>query len=389
MTILAAGGRSMMLRQPEIIKTTNIDRVPSAEIPSGRFSMKKGMHQEPIVTAAATDEVPPAKSTRKTKKIRFHDTVRVRSHLHVDDMTDAEFFNAWYSDDEMSNMKKNMARDLKRFLAAKQAEKKNMMRKKKQLIVDFMTKKSSHKSEVLTNHYIDNYGLDSNKFTLRGLENRTRKGNEIRRRIRFTALHAVLKEQQMQCACGCFDDESIRNVYLKRGSKLSAIEANKVGIKDRREAKLIHEEQAEETKLEEQSKQETKDESSNTNGLVFNTLYIQTFHKKRKVLDELREIITELKIGHEEDNTVVEKEVKKEFAEQNSGKQQEQEVTKVPKEALKQPNPKSLGKRQLSFKFDGRKHQEKKSNKLINLLQISAPSATCSKGRRRFPVFKK
>jgi len=302
MTILTAG-RSMMLRQPGLL-LSNDERVPSAEMPSGRLSMKKGMYQQPVIQVVQAPKAPPLKK-KDTRKIRFHETVKVRSTLHVDDMTDDEFFNAWYSDDDMLNMKKNMAKDLKRFLSAKQSEKKRMQRKQKQLIMD-MTTGIKNKSEVLNNQYADNYGLDSNKFTIRGLEHRTKKGSEIRRHTKFTALHAVLKEQEMQASCDSYDDEAIRSSYLQSGAKLSAMEANKVGIKDERDAKLIHEEgenqeaQGEEATSEEQTKQETKETTSANAGMVFNQLYIQTFHRKRKVLEELKKIISELEKQHEE-----------------------------------------------------------------------------------------
>jgi len=428
MVILSAGRFKMRgLTQPKLISNSSEgsdnSQMSSAEIPA-KNSKKKGILQRKWqLTSSITSTSSTLSSTSsrgkstnsmkpQKKSIAFHETVRVRPTLHVDDMTNEEYFNAWYSDEEMIMMKKNMARDFKCFLKVQQTNdkqkliKQKMGMRKKSLPTkssSFSLKFGRNKDKNNTNNNSDDASAASNEseestnsnsnssnidyyhdnelvFTLRGMEYRTKKGCESRRRNKYTATHAVLNEQELQTVCGSFDDEAIRSVYQSHGSERCAIAANKLGMQDAKDAMTIHNEQPHQAQKQtpnkkgagvslntkkhleedEESRDERSDDGSATvlmsnstatpelssiqeqektkeeNGggddgtglLIFNQLYIQTFHKKRKVIEELEDLIAEL-----EKQEVERQEEESEHSEQSS---QDWEKQELEKELLKQ-----------------------------------------------------
>jgi len=299
------------LVQPRLF-TNETDRIPSAEMPSSSAAATQHMLKEQYYV--------PVQQQQRRRKISFNETVRVRSAIHVDDMTDEEFFNTWYSQREMSNIKKSMTRDLKLWLVAQQAEKKRrkqqQMEEEKQEVllktksnVSFSKEKkeASNIKELLTNHYASNYNIKE-LFTIRGVEYRTKKGSEIRRRNKFTSINAVINEQELQGLCGSIDAEAIRTVYLLHGGTQCAVEAHKLGAKDAWEAQQIHNEDKEvedkgaavttqndnDATLSSSLSVVTSNSKLDDDGALSNQLYIQTFHRKRKVVKELKSLVKQL-----------------------------------------------------------------------------------------------
>jgi len=277
---------SSKLVQPRLF-TNEADRISSAEMPAAVAGKK--MKEKYIPMHKQQQRL-------RRKKISFSESVRVRSFLHIDEYTDEEFFNTWYSQREMTNMKKNMSRDLKRWLVAQQSEKKKLQKQRRRFSgsskIPFSSKQQEEsskkkKKELLTDHYMSNDNNDE-LFTIRGLEYRTKKGSEIRRRNKYSAISAVLNEHEIQVACGSKDSAAIRSLYLQHGSKRCALEAQKMGARDALVAQGIYnEDQEKKIEAEKNSKMEEKES-------LFNHLYIQTFHRKRQVIEELKSLVSQL-----------------------------------------------------------------------------------------------
>jgi uncharacterized protein YjiS (DUF1127 family) len=108
------------------------------------------------------------------RKVNFNETVRVRSAIHLNEMTDDEIADSWFSRKEMSEIKRRMASDIKVLRSGKPLE----------------------------------------GSTSRGLEYRTLAGATKRKANKENALDAVLDEQERQAMRMIHDPENIRNAYL-------------------------------------------------------------------------------------------------------------------------------------------------------------------------------
>jgi len=211
------------------------------------------------------------KEKKVKKEISFHGTVRVRSSLHLDDMTEEEISSTWYSHGEKIGMKESIVRDLERWSSIPESSPLN-------------------KKEIFTNHYGFNYNK-SDLFTIRGIEYHTKK--EIRRHNKDVSINAVLNEQEIQSICGLLDHEAIRDVYLKQGGRRCGVEAANIGGYDAHEAERVYRENME-SKGGEEEKEEyepnfrNNDEEIGKRGIMFNKLCVKTFHRKRKVIEELK-----------------------------------------------------------------------------------------------------
>mmetsp|Transcript_36516 Transcript_36516/g.51618 ORF Transcript_36516/g.51618 Transcript_36516/m.51618 type:complete len:223 (+) Transcript_36516:87-755(+) len=153
-----------------------VERLPSAEIATtpieGDYAKKKQI-------SANNGEEYAHNNTYNRKEflqVSFHMTVSVRPSLHVNDFTDEEYFNSWYSPDEMADMKADIAPTLR-------------------MVKNGMNQLPPH-------------------MTLRGLEFRSRTGAMKRRTNKTSAMMAVLNEQELQLSQGYWDPEQIRKQYL-------------------------------------------------------------------------------------------------------------------------------------------------------------------------------
>eukprot|EP00525_Craspedostauros_australis_P010523 CAMPEP_0198108202 /NCGR_PEP_ID=MMETSP1442-20131203/282_1 /TAXON_ID= /ORGANISM="Craspedostauros australis, Strain CCMP3328" /LENGTH=233 /DNA_ID=CAMNT_0043763431 /DNA_START=77 /DNA_END=778 /DNA_ORIENTATION=- len=112
-----------------------------------------------------------ATSGSAKKAVRFHESVRVKFHIHVQEFTDDEYFSCWYSDDES----KTMRQDVKNQLHA------------------------LHHGTLAT--------------VPRGLEARTREGSARKTKRKRMAWDAVMGEQEVQQEDGESDPEFIAALY--------------------------------------------------------------------------------------------------------------------------------------------------------------------------------
>jgi len=308
---------------------------------------------------SATISTVAAKKPVKTTKIRFNENVRVRATLHVDEITDEEFFKTWYSKDEMKEMKKDMARDLKRWLRKQHREKKG---------------ETAGEDEP-----------DMTQFTSRGLEHRTKKGTLQRKRNRYLAVQAVLNEQEEQLVCGITTDSDvlIRSAYLKGGSKRCTMEAIQFGNGDAKEAEAVYDNQEIENEVRADVGDSTDDGNSEEQQQGEKEKAVQE-EKKKKDLMALNLLIDEqLGFGKQEHKTegtvglVAYEDVIQPISDTSRTK--------------KKSSSKSEDKKKSSAAAEVKKSQppaEKKSKKLMQKLQNSVSSATSSKRRARFNVFK-
>jgi len=146
------------------------------------------------------------KKKSSKRRIHFFNCVAVRPSLHLQNMTDDEVANTWYSEEETRQMKKDISNDLKKML--------------------FIGVGST---------------IGSNEFTSRGLEIRTRDGRKKRSANKLNSTDAVLDEQDRQHDYGTNDSEVIRQVYFQQSSHCS-IEAHNLARNDEAEAVLIYNE---------------------------------------------------------------------------------------------------------------------------------------------------
>jgi hypothetical protein len=137
--------------------------------------------------------------TISRKRIHFNESVRIRSTLHVKDMTEEEKANAWLSQKEISDIRKSLIHDVKCLRSGKQ----------------------------------------SSEITLRGLENRIRETALRRKSDKMKALIAVLDEQDIQERNGYNNPDIIRVCY-QRISLACHLRAQEVAKFDEIEAHRIH-----------------------------------------------------------------------------------------------------------------------------------------------------
>jgi hypothetical protein len=123
------------------------------------------------------------------KSVTFHGAVRVYPHLHINDFTPFEWSQAWYSDEEISEIKSECT-----------------------LTVNLV--KSGHLS--MNDDENDSSSSRSRSWStlcFRGLEFRTPEGAQQRRENKYMAWDRVLEEQDAQYARGAFDSDAIARKY--------------------------------------------------------------------------------------------------------------------------------------------------------------------------------
>mmetsp|Transcript_12211 Transcript_12211/g.35422 ORF Transcript_12211/g.35422 Transcript_12211/m.35422 type:complete len:249 (+) Transcript_12211:241-987(+) len=114
-------------------------------------------------------------ATKKT--VTFHECVRVKKTIHINNYTDDEIDACWFSRQDMANIRQDIVAALQ----------------------------SSSSSSLSPS------GPDAAE--MRGLECRTEQGSQQRRRDRHESLSSVLDEQELQRHERQFDDEMIAAVY--------------------------------------------------------------------------------------------------------------------------------------------------------------------------------
>lgn len=215
---------SIAPRQPKLL--TVDQRCPSAEMSVG--GNKAGIKNEPA----------PKKHT-----VKFYEIVSIRSTTHVNDMTDEEIENAWFSRREMLGIKRTMATEVKHMALGKQIE----------------------------------------NSTTRGLEYRTREGSDRRRSNKLTSIHAVLDEQDLQHMRGVNDPEGLRKVYLKHSTHCLA-DARQLGNADEIEMMQQVQEDEEQTNTQSEEHEEEMRVSKKDNR------FLRLFAKKKAVVEEIKQL---------------------------------------------------------------------------------------------------
>lgn len=120
-------------------------------------------------------------ATKKKKSVSFHESVKVRLAIHIDDYTDTEIDACWYSPEEFHAICTDIQATVNRLQDVEAATEyddkqvKNTMLQQQQQQQD------------------DN----SNEFCRRGVECKTQKSKLRRQRIRMAGWYAVFSEQDL------------------------------------------------------------------------------------------------------------------------------------------------------------------------------------------------
>lgn len=115
-----------------------------------------------------------------TKKVSFNKNVYVSWYLHVNDISLKEARNTWYSSREVAKIKRNCFKVIARM----------------------------NQGPVCNDDSTED-------FCARGLEYRTKKGMQLRRKNKLNALDAVYNEQNRQWESGVLDVDSLARVYME------------------------------------------------------------------------------------------------------------------------------------------------------------------------------
>eukprot|EP00538_Stauroneis_constricta_P005028 CAMPEP_0119571400 /NCGR_PEP_ID=MMETSP1352-20130426/44101_1 /TAXON_ID=265584 /ORGANISM="Stauroneis constricta, Strain CCMP1120" /LENGTH=240 /DNA_ID=CAMNT_0007621079 /DNA_START=397 /DNA_END=1119 /DNA_ORIENTATION=- len=145
----------------------------SSKMQSSPPTFTKTQHQQ--YTNNSNSNISSNSNMSATKKtVTFHECVRVKKTIHINNYTDDEIDACWFSRQDMANIRQDIAAALQ----------------------------SSSSSPS---------GPDAAE--MRGLECRTEQGSQQRRRDRHESLSSVLDEQELQRHERQFDDEMIAAVY--------------------------------------------------------------------------------------------------------------------------------------------------------------------------------
>lgn len=128
----------------------------------------------PVRTVPA---VAPKQPQKQTKRVTFHENVRVWPYLHKNDLSEEEIANSWYNEQDNARIRAECAQTIQ-----------------------------LHNQGKIHN--------DSVVWCFRGLEFRTSEGAARRRENKYLAWDTVLNEQDSQFVLGEFDDEIIACRYL-------------------------------------------------------------------------------------------------------------------------------------------------------------------------------
>jgi len=151
------------------------------------------------------------KKCSKKRNIHFCETVSVRPSLHVNDLTEEEINNTWYSLEEMCHIKAVLIIDLRKIIVGQRIN--------------------------------NSFNGDDENYTIRGLEYHLKRqektGGNNKKANRSYAINAVLDEQDKQFFSGFQDPEAIRNIYRVESVECTW-EAQEYGESDEAEAAFIH-----------------------------------------------------------------------------------------------------------------------------------------------------
>jgi hypothetical protein len=146
-----------------------------------------------------SEKAPEKFCSTSRKRFHFNETVRIRSTLHLQDMTEEEKANTWLSQKEISDIRKVLILEVKSLRT----------------------------------------GRELSGTTLRGLEHRIREAAIRRKTDKMKGLIAVLEEQDLQERNRFNNPENIRVCY-QRISQVCQCRAHEVAKSDEIEALRIH-----------------------------------------------------------------------------------------------------------------------------------------------------
>lgn len=164
----------------------------------------------PILTTSSVE----VESKRRPKKdqtdnlgVTFSDTVHMRNHIHVNDLTAEEKLNAWFRKPEYRTVFKNnmkiihniekKEKEFKRMVSKKKREERKRRNKKNQSICsDDTSVETSDGLHLRMEHIIGVHRDDEQGFSVRGLENETAKKRRARDERYMKAKFAVLSIQE-------------------------------------------------------------------------------------------------------------------------------------------------------------------------------------------------
>jgi hypothetical protein len=138
--------------------------------------------------------IPALEEAVSKRSVSFDGSVLAFQHLHIDDFSDAEIENAWYTQEYLAKIKAKTAKTIKKMMAV---------------------------------------GGNKKSPCPRGLEYRTPAGAQRRRKNRFEAWDAVLAEQDRQSDEGIEDADLLAHTYILFASHCST-QARVMGIQDER-----------------------------------------------------------------------------------------------------------------------------------------------------------
>lgn len=181
--------------------------------------------KESFVECGNARSCEPSEKT-EPRRVRFRQTVNVRPTIHVDDISEQEKMDTWFSQLEFNQIKDDVTRIVKMMI-------------------------------------IGTFEGDNDEDCSRGLECRTRTGAIQRRENKWVALHAVLDEQDRQIEeLDFFDDDLLRKVYIQE-NKLCRQESLEMGIRDFEELRLMYD-------IDEEDEDESEDEIDYCNDIYEN-----------------------------------------------------------------------------------------------------------------------
>eukprot|EP00339_Tiarina_fusa_P020131 CAMPEP_0117022020 /NCGR_PEP_ID=MMETSP0472-20121206/16594_1 /TAXON_ID=693140 ORGANISM="Tiarina fusus, Strain LIS" /NCGR_SAMPLE_ID=MMETSP0472 /ASSEMBLY_ACC=CAM_ASM_000603 /LENGTH=200 /DNA_ID=CAMNT_0004727759 /DNA_START=32 /DNA_END=634 /DNA_ORIENTATION=+ len=177
-------------------------------------------------------------SSRANRTVSFNDAVRCIGTLHINNYTDEEVFNTWFTNQEFKQMK----RDIK-------------------WTVSMMEQKEEHRCE------------DGVHYCSRGLEDKTTVALVHKTQHRFCAIDAVLDEQDRQREAGICDPSKLSLAYTEY-SFISHMRAFLMGASDEKIALgCKHEEDKPSSSTTKTTRRTAKDFSCSSRATSFQKLF--------------------------------------------------------------------------------------------------------------------
>lgn len=193
---------------PPFQKATQIHS--SIELPRKEdLQSEKGEQQQEGSTQLRTtpvvlyDDKTRTTGTQHPKKVTFDSRVAVRTHLHIDDMTESERKTTWYHEDDFATIRAQCCEIIQRIM---------------------------HENKILRKQ-----GTDREESILscncRGLEYITKAGSKLRFEHRLTAWDVVDLEQNRQWNEGTSDEDRIAEAYHACADESSRV-AYRLALRD-------------------------------------------------------------------------------------------------------------------------------------------------------------